>query len=476
MRRFIGLVGLVVGLAFALPAFGQNIWDITPNFEGEPAAGDPVSEGDDRIRELKLEIRQRAETEHCWGDMDTDGCVGFGAGADSGRHREGSARVFFETAIPVNLGDHTGTVDDYDSAGGGAETNALDEGRLWVDEDSDPVNAMWVYDAAFEEVSVAVGHGDDEILAGAYNLIYNGSFEATDGTGDSAAVTTPDGWVDADTDCTDAYVDPTTDLLYGEGYYYSCTATAATAEIGQELDSLAAGQTYKVLARAMDDGVTVCTLDVTGETGAAFVPSSTTANNAWTTLSGTFTTGAAFENVEVQLITVTDTNVCLWDHVAVYRIDDVATDRDEISQPGAMVFKTTSSTDDDCGGVLGAGNCSGANTGLELEVTPPGPGYIIMVYGSVHVSVTTTSDSCRARLYDGATAIAEAFFQMGSAGPTPAPEYTIFMQDTIVSPTPGTTLTLSLDVADGTTGGCELEDADEQVQAHYLEAVMLPTR
>lgn len=94
-------------------------WDAS--FEATPANSDLVSQGDDRIRELKVEIADRGEDEQCWGTGATTGCPGSG---DNGFHREGSARGFFATAAPTTLNDAASTA-----------LAAGHDGRVWVDDD-----------------------------------------------------------------------------------------------------------------------------------------------------------------------------------------------------------------------------------------------------------------------------------------------------------------------------------------------------
>lgn len=92
-------------------------WDAS--FEATPANSDLVSQGDDRIRELKVEIADRGEGEHCWGTSGTGGCA-----SDLGFHRIGSARAFNSNTAPTTRLNLALT-----ALGGN------DGGRLWVDND-----------------------------------------------------------------------------------------------------------------------------------------------------------------------------------------------------------------------------------------------------------------------------------------------------------------------------------------------------
>jgi hypothetical protein len=98
-------------------------------FQATPAGSDQVSEGDDRIRELKETIQAELEPEHDVGTIDA-------AYNDNGRHKLGSARSFFQSgvaAVPAALQkpDGTNEVDKTPPSGVGT----LDNGRLWVDWD-----------------------------------------------------------------------------------------------------------------------------------------------------------------------------------------------------------------------------------------------------------------------------------------------------------------------------------------------------
>ncbi len=85
-------------------------------FEASPAGTDNISQGDDKIREDKVAVRERAEREHIWGTSETN--------ANHGWHREGSAMAYVDASEPTNRPD-----------GATGLTAAIDEGRLWIDTD-----------------------------------------------------------------------------------------------------------------------------------------------------------------------------------------------------------------------------------------------------------------------------------------------------------------------------------------------------
>ncbi len=138
---------LVNTLLIVAILLGGAAWNTT--FESEPADTDPVAQGDNRIREDKLEVRNRAETELCFGTGFTGSATNCVA-ADDGRLREGAAKVFVQDAAPTTIAIDDNTAD-----------NTLDEGRLWVD--SNDNNRLWVFvddgTPAFEGVTAVPQNG-----------------------------------------------------------------------------------------------------------------------------------------------------------------------------------------------------------------------------------------------------------------------------------------------------------------------------
>lgn len=102
---------------FAIPFMVGVTWDAS--FEAIPSNSESVSLGDDRIRDFKAEVRERAEEEHCWAAPGT-GCPV----TDNGFHREGSAAGFVQNAAPTALNNPAGTA-----------LGANHEGRIWLDGD-----------------------------------------------------------------------------------------------------------------------------------------------------------------------------------------------------------------------------------------------------------------------------------------------------------------------------------------------------
>lgn len=108
-------------------------WELLPKNSQSP------TEADDNIRSVKTETERRMRNEH-----DTYNDATGGAQAADWRHKEGSARCWYESAEPANS----------PSAG------TLAAGHLWVDSDD---KQMYVYDgAAFQSVSSIATYIDDQ--------------------------------------------------------------------------------------------------------------------------------------------------------------------------------------------------------------------------------------------------------------------------------------------------------------------------
>ena len=494
MRRYtlIGLLCLVFMAPFAMGA----VWNA--GYEATPAVGAPVSEGDDQIRAQKAETRFRGAVEHWWGDGDG------GENNDNGLHRLGSARCYVGTAAPTELSDShsglgVGAIADYDNttgvefsgnpdlvdfatnAGGAANEDVIGNGRCWIDTDGvDGVlgtgddNKMYVYIGGtgwIADVWAAQRpEGDDEILAGSYNLIYNGSFEATGGDGDPASVLIPEGWTNDGTNPTYTYTDPSGDAVYGYGYDLEVTDTVGGLDqVRQTLEFSGVG-VYKVMARVLDDGVGTCRLSTSGaavESG----DQDTAAAGAWVTVDGTFTT-AAPDTVDINLISVTATRACLWDHVTVFRIDDVATDRDEISQPGVIAL-----TDDSVvvqaypalfAGVAGIG---------DLTITATEGNYVIMVTAHGSAEINGNNENCYAQITENVDAAGAVAVARSSSG-------TLFNNSNDVNwsihytrpiTAAGSTYVYALEIQDGglTGGVCDMIGNEHQ---HAFSVVAIPSR
>lgn len=501
MRRFVFCLVFVLGMLVPTIGFGQvSIWDAA--FEADPAVNDPVSEGDDHIRQSKENVRYRAEVESWHGDT--------APAWDNGLHRMGSARCFMDTADPTTLTNgmsdfaNDGTAGDTDldnvsfNSGGATDDTDIGHGRCYVDIDgpdnlaaTDDDYTMYIY----QGVAGAGGGGwepvvsnspyessDDEILAGSYNLIYNGSFEATDGTGSPASILVPEGWAVVVGDTPGyTYINASTDVRYGDGYHLILANTGAANEgMRQTITNLNANSTYKLMARVQDDGpvgAVVCRLDIVNETVATGLPADSTnpAVAAWETIGGTFTTGAVVTTVDVEIYPIGIAGEsCMLDHFALYEIGNTGTDRDEISEPG--VWKTrgeyaAGTGDIICGAAYGAGNCLETTTGLVVTVTPPTVGNpLILIEGFLHFSSAGAAAGCEARLRNVTNNITyQEIFWPQAGGFETFPFHA-----SVITHTPGTTAVYALQLRENPSGAgdCTLEDYGD----NYIEAIVIPTR
>jgi len=113
-------------VSYARAAFNPSpqVWSAA--YELDPTATDPVSQGDDHLRQAKNEVRRRLTAEHDFSTVP-------GLYIDTGRHIQGSARVFNQNTAPTVDGTFTpsclfGTGDTLGFSG-------CDDGRLWIDKD-----------------------------------------------------------------------------------------------------------------------------------------------------------------------------------------------------------------------------------------------------------------------------------------------------------------------------------------------------
>lgn len=381
MKRWIvgGLVVLVAGTAFA------TVWNGT--FEGIPNGANLVSDLDTFIQTFKVETRFRGSVEQEWGTT----------GGDNGLFRVGSARAFVQNAAPTDIAGPG----MYNNAGAGSygatllsttELNGSDDlgkGRLWVDADGSNTSStatsddnqlkVWNETAnAFQDVTTRDASGAG---IGAQNLVYNGSFEVTDGTGATGSTTTPAGWTNLNTS-TIAYTDPT-GVSEGEGLALRTTAAGGANEgVRQALASLKAGVTYVFRARARPAAVANgCNLSVSD--GVTTVTDTSTASGSYQTLEAILTTTAAPATVNVDLRSTADTNVCDWDEVVAFERNA------SVKQAGAQFCNSSDTTT----GTNYGGGAMVAVPGLSCAITPPASSYAVEVDLSVCVDNETGGGS-----------------------------------------------------------------------------------
>ncbi len=484
MRKLLLLSQLVVAaLLYSLSASAVEpvvVWDTTE--EGHPGNSEALSQANERMQSIKVNTRHRAEVEHWWGS-------GFTGTDDNGMHRHGSARCFTQDAEPTTLSDSMGTLDsitptrldvtdleDSASNSGGLFDDDVGHGRCWTDTNNSNMFQMYVgvagnNNGAWEDIKVAnatladtatalsgTGGGittNDQILAGSANIVYNGSFEATDGTGANVDAV-PSGWAAVGGPTTYSYV-TSTDTRWGSGLHLKVDDLAGGEGLSFEMDGLPANTVYKVIARAKDDTVGVCTLDVTGEGGAAFTPSATTGTGTWVTLSGTFGTDVAAldDDVVITLVVTTASQTCLFDHVAVYQVGDVSAARDEVGVPGPTVVTDTTTI------TTGVPDTTPTDVGMAISVTPPQSNCIVQVNAVMSVATASANQeigyTCRL-VEDGSDVVISnrGGQQDGTSGWDQFAD-TMTMSYINANSPPGTALAYTIECADGlhgsTTGG-----------------------
>jgi hypothetical protein len=135
-------------------------WDTT--FENSPAGSDDPRAADDRMREIKLASRERAEREHGGGTSE--------AIARHGVHKKGSARASYATGDPTTVPDGSGTR---------ALNSTDDDGRLHVDATS---KFLRVYDGSAWQYPIADGGVHlKKINIGDWNMDSTGSVAVAHG-------------------------------------------------------------------------------------------------------------------------------------------------------------------------------------------------------------------------------------------------------------------------------------------------------
>jgi hypothetical protein len=351
-------------------------------FEAVPdGATDLVSDLDLFINDLKTEIRERAEVEMNFG----------GVSDDNGLMSLGSARVFPQNDEPDDINLAVASRGQYDGTGEagtaldteevGASTSDIGAGRLWADLDGlDGLagtlddNQLNIWDETADAfvpvkaVNVSGGVGT--------NLIFNGSWELTDGTGDetvSGACTVlgtspcPVGWAPVTTPDV-AYADVA--VSEGVGLALQVDSTGAGNEgVSQTLAGLKALTTYVVRVRANATAGDVCNINVDDGTTDNTVSTQTTA--VYELLETTITTTATPDDVVVSLRATGVGDICFFDHVTVYEQDP------EVASPGYMISNFSASVDQS----IGSSSCDilwreGTTDGV-VALTVPGPGYMI---------------------------------------------------------------------------------------------------
>jgi len=440
-------------------------------WEARPADGDQASDIDLFFNEFKTEVRSRASVENIYG-------VGSD---DNGLNRLGSARAFIQNTAPTDIvgpGQWNGAAEVF--AGTllstdelGASTADLGAGRFWVDLDgldgastASDDNQLNVWNEASNTFVPVTAQGADAAGIGASNLIYNGSFEITDGTGSIASTAVANRWADPNT-ATFAY-DSVNDSTEGDGVAFEVIANGGVNEAAtQTLAGLKESTTYVVRARVRPV-VGTCDLQVTG--GAATV---------------TDTSGAAtgvFETVEVQPVTTAgpadlvvrlESNLaadeCDWDHVAVYERNAV------VPPPGIQAIFTQDIVND-----ATIDTTFGNNPFLTTTVRVPSAGYIVQLDATMSLFVPNemmlarlVRDDCAGGAF---TAISPVLVAGGTYGAAADMRTNVTLNAVDVSPVPGGACIYRVEVRENGAVAGEVNPLVAIQTGSSLRALILPVR
>jgi hypothetical protein len=502
------LLGLLAALSFIVPVVWADDW--SGSFE-DPDSGTygefdgstvSASQIDDYSRNMRHMTRWRAEVEHFWGTL-------VAPGDDNGLHRLGSARCYMSNTEPDQLDDTHSlavTLTDLDSTGStgqngltelddaasnsaGAAEDDIGHGRCWIDldgpdntADTADDNQLWIFvgettdtAGAWQQITSEMATGIKSRSAG--NLVFNGSFELTDGTGETTAITdTPFGWADVNGPADYTY--STATASEGAGYQLNITgANTVSSGIDQELFQLKANTTYVVVVRMRPQVAgDICVIATTNAGGTNMTPATVTGPQSdFTTITGEFTTHATLlDDVNLLIYASAIGDICEVDHVGVYEKNP-----QPVPQPGLVVFEAESSSSTGCSSNDWT-TCAGTVAGIDLwvKVTPPGPGYIAEVQGAV--GFATGSDArCAIRIYDGSNSIATMSWSDSTSG---ARSHGVYRISKYI-PTPleaGVTTTYQLDTRRTGSGTCTLDvtasGSNPDGQNHYIQVILHPPR
>ena len=485
---------VLTSLLLALPASGAEpaypeVWDTT--FEGNPASGDSVEFGDDHIRQLKQEIGQRLKVEHEFDNTQS---------ADNGLHRQGSARCFVMNVAPTHLGDEDSA--DQRSAGpvlvhnpllGGdtgtdslsavptveESTSAFDKvgyGRCWIDLNGDDNIAgtvddlrLHIYtDSGWEPVGAS---RLEEPSHSAYNLLYNGSFNAV-GLYTNTAI--PNGWTLEGSGNAYAYA-AIVDDIDGAGVELRMTSDAQNDGLKQTLANLKDDALYQVVVRVRADGSATCLVDTTN---AAVQASVVTTGTTIITLTDTFVTNSTVTAVEVMLTQSASANsgvnTCDWISAAVYEVEHDAdpptwTKAEAVPSPGVIIDTDITTDQADTSMVVAPGTVIAST-----DLTVPVPGGYITSYANVSLSAGGSGNSqCYAFIefdINGAATWADCNSgRVGNVtGIAAATEGTVTLQCIATNPVAGDRYQYRLSVVeDGSGAVCDYGQG-EDIQLHTI--------
>jgi len=235
------------------------------------------------------------------------------------------------------------------------------------------------------------------------NLIYNGGFDVLDDLGTAAD---GNGWTRVLTPTTLAVVALTESEGQGDGNGLQVVDTgAALSGVSQTLDGLKADTKY-LLTGMVYDTTGTCRLVTTGaDTNQLSLTSDDSA--AWQRLSGTFETDSTPANVVLQLLAVAQSDDCTFNDIGVFEIgaNPIA--------PGGKIHCYDSTT---TASATLYQSAAWTDSGVTCAVTPPGPGYMITVRGSLNAeNQAVASRGMNGELREDCGSAATVDHKMGSA-------------------------------------------------------------
>jgi hypothetical protein len=473
--RFFVLLALVAAGAQAdswnTPGAGQpNPSSGGATWEQKPAGTDSPGLIDDYMRDIKWEVRRRLEVEHDFSTL---------FGADSGLHREGSARAFVTgTDCTANV---TGlaAADDLglDSPGpylGTTETNGsallsaipsgwsqnLGVGRLCFSISGPPTQPADPTTTTDDDYKLYVNnngvwneakaqHDDQSELSrqksGAKNLLPCGGWECM--TTANTLVPTAYGWSATGT-ATYSYA--TTGTSEGDGLRFRTASTAIDSGASYSFAGLKPNTTYYAVARVNATATDTCSIRTTGAT--TNIPgtgtSLTTTTAVYETLYGTFTTDGTPANVIFIVESNGASDTCDWDHVGVY--EQNAENVPTVRQLTKYAQNTTPVT------LTGA-----YQTVLSASITVPTNGYVLKATGNLCIGMDPVSNVAivTVEIHNGVSALITTSGGDHTFNAAGASYATIPIQYVDVNPLPGTTYTWSMRALEAVGDSIANEDA-----------------
>jgi hypothetical protein len=468
-RRLFQWLSLGAVLGVSVWAIGAT-WDAT--YEAIPDGTSLAADLDTVIKSFKLETRNRASTEDIWGTGSDDNAL----------HRLGSARAFIQNAAPTDLVGPG----QYNSAAGafggtplsteelGASVIDIGAGRLWVDLDGlDTLNdlddrQLNVWNETSNTFVPVLARDPGSAGIGATNLIYNGSFEVTDGTGATGSTAVPAGWTAVAPAPTFSYKDPT-GVSEGEGLAVDLTGTGASGAISQTLAGLKASTIYVFRVRANPTtAADSCALTVTGGVTTPTTDTSAVGTAVYETLEASVTTTAGPASLVVKLVPVANTDVCRFDTVTVFEKNA------NVAPAGLQAIYTQDIVND-----ATIDTTFTNNVYLTTGVTIPSPGYIVQVDVSLSVGMLNATMLTRISRDCGGGFVAVT----PVTGVQSEPAVQEFVQNVAMSyvdtgPTVGATCSYRVEVREGVADTTEVNPVsfDGAVQTgSSLRLLLIPT-